>query len=197
MNVSLNTPDASSDNGFTYELVDPTGHEVQADATPTTTLQGVEAITPEAKADFSVVNPMAGRWLIAIQEGLTTSGKEFGQTINGDVTFNTTSVTVLSGLPHSGSTHIHPGSTQPVSLEVTNTTGVGRTFTFASNQPDIASVSTYIPAGVTQLVTLNLTPTQPVGTKVSGQITVTTTTSARRTPTAPTVAVLPYVYTVK
>jgi hypothetical protein len=73
---------------------------------------------------------------------------------------------------------------------------VGRTFTFASTQPDIQSVSTYIPAGVTQLVNLNLTPTAAVNTVVKGQITVTTNTSARRTPTAPTLAVLPYTYKV-
>jgi hypothetical protein len=196
MNVSLNTPDASADNGFTYELFDPTGREVEADATPTTTLQGTDATTPQAKADFSVVAPMAGRWLIAIQEGLTTSGKEFGQTVNGDVTFNDKSVSALPNLPTSASAHIPAGTTRPVSLDVTNTTGVGRTFTFASNQPDIQTVSTYIPAGTTELVGLNLTPTAAVGTVVKGQITVTTNTSARRTPAQPTVAVIPYAYTV-
>jgi hypothetical protein len=196
MNVSLNTPDASTDNGFTYELFDPTGREVEADATPTTTLQGADATTPEANADFSVVKPMAGRWLIAIQEGLTTSGKEFGQTVNGDVTFNNNSVSVVSGLPHSFATKIPAGSSQPVVLDVTNTTGVGRTFTFASNQPDIASTSTYISAGQTALVTLNLTPTATVGTVVKGLITVTTNVSTRRTPGFPTVAVVPYTYRV-
>jgi hypothetical protein len=196
MNVALNTADASADNGFTYELFDPTGKEVEADATPTTTLQGVGSTTPTAKADMSVVAPAPGRWLVAIQEGLTTSGQEFSQTINGDVTFNTTSVTELSGLPANASTMVASGSSQPVLLEVTNTTGVGRTFTFASNQTDIAPVSTYIPAGVTELVTLHLAPTAAVGTVVSGQLTVTTNTSSRRSPAQPTVAVLPYTYTV-
>jgi hypothetical protein len=196
MNIALNTADASPDNTFSYELFDPNGTEVEADATPTTTLQGVGSTTPTGKADMSVVAPAAGRWLVAIQEGLTTSGNEFGQTVNGDVTFNTTSVTPLSGLPTTSSTMVASGSSQPVLLDVTNTTGVGRTFTFASNQTDIAPVSAYIPAGVSELVTLHLVPTAAVGTVVSGQLTVTTNTSARRTPAQPTVAVLPYTYTV-
>jgi len=98
-------------------------------------------------------------------------------------------------LPSSSATTIAQGSSRSVSLQVTNTTGVGRTFTFSSNQSDIAPVSTYIPAGVTELVTLKLTPTAAPGTVVSGQLTVTTNTSAR-TPHQPTVAVIPYSYTV-
>ena len=66
---------------------------------------------------------------------------------------------------------------------------------------DIAPVSTYIPAGVSELVSLTLTPTAAPGTVVSGSLAVTTNSSfppPRRgtAPPVPTVAVLPYTYTV-
>jgi hypothetical protein len=192
MSVLFTTADASPDNPYTYELFDPSGAEVVADATPTTTLQGVGSTTPTARANLSVVNPAAGRWLIVVVLNLTTSGKEFSQVINGNVLFNDASVTPVSGLPSSSATTIAQGASQPVLLQVTNTTGVGRTFTFSSNESDIAPVSTYIPAGVTELVTLKLSPTAAPGTAVTGQLTVTTNTSARRTPHQPTLAVIPY-----
>jgi hypothetical protein len=196
MSVALNTADANADNPYTYELFNPAGAEVVADATPTTTLQGVGSTTPTALANLSVADPAPGRWLIVVQLNLTTSGQEFSQVVNGDVTFNNSGVTVLSGLPTATTTTLAQGTSQPVLLQVTNTTGVGRTFTFSSNQPDIASVSAYIPAGVTQLVTLQLAPTAAPGTVVAGQLAVTTNTSARRSPNQPTLALLPYTYTI-
>jgi hypothetical protein len=111
--------------------------------------------------------------------------------INCDVTFDNSGVTVLSGLPTASTTTVAHGTSQPVLLQVTNTTGVGRTFTFSSNQPDIASVSAYIPSGVTELVTLQLDPTAAPGTVVTGQLAVTTNTSAGRSPNQPTLALLP------
>ena len=199
MSVSFNTADANPDNPYTYELFDPSGAQVVADATPTTTLQGVGSTTPTARANLSVANPTPGRWLIVVVLNLTTSGNEFSQVIHGNVTFNNSGVTVLSGLPTATATTVAQGSSRSVQLEVTNTTGVGRTFTFASNQAspaDIAPVSAYIPAGVTELVTLTLSATASPGTVVTGQLIVTTNTSARRTPHQPTLAVLPYTYTV-
>ena len=88
-----------------------------------------------------------------------------------------------------------------MSLQVTNTTGVGRTFSFTSSVGDIAPVSTYIPAGVSELVTLTLKPTAAAGTVVSGSLAVTTNTSAPPSRNGqpapqPTLAVLPYTYTV-
>lgn len=133
-----------------------------------------------------------------VQLNLTTSGNEFRQVIHGNVAFNNAGVTVLAGLPTTSTTTLAQGASRPVRLQVTNTTGVGRTFTFSSTQPDIAPVSAYIPAGVTQLVTLALDPSAAVGTVVSGQVTVTTNDSfnQRRPPAQPTLAVLPYTYTV-
>ena len=202
MSVSLNTADAGPDNQYSYQLYDPSGKEVESDATPTTTLQGVGASTPTALANLSVADPAPGRWLIVVQlgpasgESVTTSGQEFSQTVNGDVTFDDSGVDVLSGLPTSSSQTLPKGSPGPVALQVTNTTGVGRTYTFSSNQDDIASQSTYIPAGVTELVKLQLTPTVAAGTVVSGRLKVTTDTSDPGSPGQPTLAVIPYTYTV-
>ena len=200
MQVSLNTADANPDNPYTYELFDPNGNEVLADATPTTT-QVPPANPAVALANLSVANPIPGRWEIVVVLNLTTSGNEFSQAINGDVTFNNSGVSVASGLPTSASTTIAQGGSQPVVLNVTNTLGVGRTYTFSSNQPDIASVSAYIPAGATQQVTLQLKPTAAPATVVSGLLAVTAKTSAaasRRNPNinVATLAVLPYTYTV-
>jgi hypothetical protein len=202
MSVSFNTADANADNPFSYELFSPTGQEVVADATPTTTLQGIGSTTPTAKANLSVANPVAGRWEIVIASGLTTSGQEFSQTINGDVTFDNSGVTVLSGLPTVATTALAQGTPQTVQLQVTNTTGVGRTFSFTSSVGDIAPVSTYIAAGVSELVSLTLTPTAAPGTVVAGTLAVTTNSSVppprpgRPAPPVPTLAVLPYTYTV-
>jgi len=99
-------------------------------------------------------------------------------------------------LPTATTTTVAQGTSQTVQLQVTNTTGVGRTFSFTASGGDIAPVSTYIPAGVTELVTLTLTPKAAAGTVVSASLAVTTNTSARRTPNQPTLAVLPYTYTV-
>jgi Subtilase family len=202
MSVSLNTPDASADNAYTYELFSPTGQEVVADATPTTTLQGIGSTTPTAKANLSVANPVAGRWEIVIAQGLETSGQEFSQTINGDVSFDNSGVLVMSGLPTAATTTLAQGTPQTIQLDVTNTTGVGRTFSFTSSAGDIAPVSTYIAAGVSELVTLTLTPTAAPGTVVAGTLAVTTNSSVppprpgRPAPPMPTLAVLPYTYTV-
>jgi Subtilase family len=198
MSVSFNTADANPDNSYTYELFSPSGALVSGDGTPTTTLQGVGSDKPTARANLSVANPASGRWLIMVQLNLTTSGNEFSQVIHGNVTFNNSGVTVLAGLPTASTTTLPQGTSQPVRLEVTNTTGVGRTFTFSSTQPDIVPVSAYIPAGVTELVTLALNPSATVGTVVAGQVAVTTNDSfnQRRPPAQPTLAVLPYTYTV-
>jgi hypothetical protein len=170
MSVSFDTADANPDNPYTYELFDPSGAEAVADATPTTTLQGVGSGTPIARANLSVADPAPGRWLIVVVLNLTTSGNNFSQVVNGDVTFNNSGVTVLSGLPTASTTTVAQGASQPVLLQVTNTTGVGRTFTFSSNQSDIAPVSAHIPTGVTELATLTLAPTAAPGTVVSGQL---------------------------
>ena len=205
MSVSFKTADPNADNSYTYELFNPSGQEVVADATPTTTLQGIGSTTPTALGNLSVANPAAGRWLIVVQLNLTTSGQEFSQIVKGNVTFNDSGVVVDTPLPDSASTTLALGSTKSILLEVTNTTGVGRTFTFSSSQAapaDIAPMSTYIAAGVTKLVTLQLVPNGTVGSVVTGNLTVANTTSApaprpgRTATNVSTEAVIPYSYTV-
>jgi hypothetical protein len=147
MSVSLKTADFNADNPYTYELFSPSGTEVVGDATPSTT-----DTTPTGAANLSVAKPAQGRWLIVVQLNLTTSGNKFSQTVNGDVTFNNSGVSVVSGLPTSAKTMLPQGVSQPVTLTVRNTTGVGRTFTFSSNAGDIGPVSTFIAAGDTKSV---------------------------------------------
>ena len=79
---------------------------------------------------------------------------------------------------------------QPLQLQVTNVTGVGRTFTSLSDQPDIASVSAYIPAGVTQLVTL-ATDGGAVRLAVWGKLPVRANLSDPSSPGQPTLASFP------
>ncbi len=124
MSVSLKTADFNPDNSYTYELYNPSGQEVVADATPSTTVTPPNiGAGPSGLANLSVANPAAGRWLIVVQLNLTTSGNEFSQVVKGDVTFNNSGVTVLSGLPTSASTTLAQGSTNTVQLQITNTTG--------------------------------------------------------------------------
>ena len=176
--------------------MNPNGKTVVSDATPSTTVLGAGSTTTAA-ANLAVAKPKAGRWLINVQLDGDTSGKEFSQVVFGKVTFGDSGVTVLSGLPTKTATVIPQGSTQPVQLQVINTTGVGRTFEFSSNQPDITAVSAYIPAGASQLVSLALEPTAAVGTAVKGKLAVTTNTSDPSSPAQPTLATLPYKYTVE
>ena len=114
---------------------------MSADATPTTTLQGIGSTTPTATANLSVANPARRPVGDRHPLGPDDQGQEFSQTINGDVTFDNSGVTVLSGLPTVATTALAQGTPQTVQLQVTNTTGVGRTFSFTSSVADIAPVT--------------------------------------------------------
>ena len=125
LTVTFQTADASPDNPYDLLPRRPV-QQVVAEATPTTTLQGIRSTTPR-EGEPVVPNPVAGRWEIVIDLGLTTCGNEFSQTINGDVTFDNSGVTVLSGLPTATTTTLAQGTPQTVQIQMTNTTGVGRT----------------------------------------------------------------------
>jgi hypothetical protein len=82
LNVSFHTPDASKDNTFTFVLVNPSGKAVAtANSTPTTVKGKLTA-----SADLHTAHPVAGRWQIDVVLNLTTSGKEFTQTVYGNLT---------------------------------------------------------------------------------------------------------------
>jgi hypothetical protein len=97
----------------------------------------------------------------------------------------------VAGLPTSPATVLPQGVPVTFVIGLTNTTGADQTFTFSSNQPDIAPASTDIAAGATDHQGLTLEPVAPKGTVVSGQLAITT-----NAPNHPTLAVLPYTYTV-
>jgi hypothetical protein len=78
--VSLHTADASPDNGYTFYLVNPSGTVVSTATTPQT-VNG----QPVASAELSTADPVAGTWQVDVELNLTTSGKEFTQTVYGVV----------------------------------------------------------------------------------------------------------------
>jgi hypothetical protein len=80
LDVSFHTPDASPDNKFTYFLIDPTGKVATRVGTPTATGSG--------DVTLSAPTPAAGRWEIDVELNLTTSGKEFTQTVTGTAAYN-------------------------------------------------------------------------------------------------------------
>jgi Bacterial Ig-like domain len=95
--VTVRTRDTSADDPMTLFLVNPAGttvatHTVTSGNPPRTrtvngvplTVQSVNG-TPMQTATFHVPNPMAGTWEVDVELNLTTSGKEFTQTVVGDV----------------------------------------------------------------------------------------------------------------
>ena len=80
LDVTFSTADASTDNGYTFELVNPSGAVVATDSTPKT-VGGQQVAT----AELDTASPVAGTWQIDVVLNLTTSGKEFTQTVLGDV----------------------------------------------------------------------------------------------------------------
>jgi hypothetical protein len=81
LGVTVRTPDTSTDNPMRLFLVNPLGARVTQTSLTVQTING----TPMLAATFHVANPIAGMWEIDTELNLTTSGKEFTQTIVGDV----------------------------------------------------------------------------------------------------------------
>jgi hypothetical protein len=80
LNVTFRTADASPDNKYTFYLVSPDGTVVARSNSPQT-VNGV----PAGTASLSTTDPAAGTWQIQVVLNLTVSGKEFLQTVYGDV----------------------------------------------------------------------------------------------------------------
>ncbi len=89
LGVTVTTPDASADNPMTLFLVNPAGTSVATHTTttgnPPTDADGQRRPLTGGTVTFHVPNPMAGTWEIDVELNLTTSGKEFTQTVVGDV----------------------------------------------------------------------------------------------------------------
>lgn len=80
LSARFETADTSPDNSYTYELIDPSGNVAAKAGTPTT-VNG----QPSGAAQLSVPNPAAGLWQVEVVLNLTTSGKEFTQTVHGQL----------------------------------------------------------------------------------------------------------------
>jgi hypothetical protein len=82
LNATFETADASPDNTYTYYLVDPSGNVADKVTSSPTTVNGKTVAT----ASLTTADPVAGTWQIQVVLNLTVSGKEFTQTVHGDVT---------------------------------------------------------------------------------------------------------------
>jgi hypothetical protein len=82
LNATFETADASPDNTYTFYLVDPSGNVADKVTSSPETVNG----TTVAGASLTAANPVAGTWQIQVVLNLTVSGKEFTQTVFGDVT---------------------------------------------------------------------------------------------------------------
>jgi hypothetical protein len=80
IDVKFHTKDASADNGFTFYLVNPSGTLVATGTSP----QMING-TAVGEADLYTADPVPGVWQIDVVLNLTTSGKEFTQTVYGDL----------------------------------------------------------------------------------------------------------------
>ncbi len=81
LGVTVRTPDTSADNPMRLFLVNPLGARVTQTNLTVQTING----TPMLAATFHVANPIPGTWEIDVGLNLTSSGKEFTQTVVGDV----------------------------------------------------------------------------------------------------------------
>ncbi|WP_156028135.1 S8 family serine peptidase [Candidatus Solirubrobacter pratensis] len=109
LGVTVTTPDTSTDDPMTLYLVNPAGTSVATHTTTTgspprtRTVNGVLLTTqtvngtPMQTATFHVANPMAGTWEIDVALNLTSSGKEFTQTVVGDVLPQAPTITSPAG----------------------------------------------------------------------------------------------------
>jgi hypothetical protein len=79
LTASFQTADVSADNTITYYLVSPTGTVAAEGSTPDTTGTSPGTVT------LTTTDPVSGTWEIDVELGLTTSGKEFTQTVYGTV----------------------------------------------------------------------------------------------------------------
>ena len=127
LGVTVTTPDVSTDNPMTLFLVNPAGTSVATHLNGTRSANGV-LLNPTTvngssvrTATYHVPNPMAGTWEIDVELNLTTSGKEFRQTVIGDVLPQAPAITapaagasVVSTTPTISGTGV-PGDTITVS----------------------------------------------------------------------------------
>jgi hypothetical protein len=176
LRIQFSVPDTSADNIVDFFAVEPDGLDGYYDRAASTTPSSSEAKPRVGHAAITVADPTPGLWTIQAMIDLTESGMEFTQTVTGSVSYNV-GVTSAITAPDSAATDITEGQTQPVSVMVKNTTGVGRTFQLLSTNGDVTGPSVYIGSGTTKKVTGTVTAPSNPGV-VSGQIFVVSNGSA-------------------
>jgi hypothetical protein len=80
LSVTFQASDTSADNTIRYYLVAPGGTVAATGSTPDTTGTSPGTVT------LTTASPVAGTWEIDVELGLTMSGNEFTETVNGTVT---------------------------------------------------------------------------------------------------------------
>jgi hypothetical protein len=195
LGVTLTTPDTSSDDPMTLYMVNPQGTSVATHLANGRTRNGaplsVQDVngTPMQTVTYHVPNPMAGTWEIDVELNLTTSGKEFTQTVIGDVLPQAPSITsptdgaivdsqtpTVSGTGAAGDTVTvwnggTAGCTSPVGNDgnwscTTSTLPAGQQTLTATqadqtNDPSLASNAVTITVPATASVALSLEPAAP------------------------------------
>jgi hypothetical protein len=185
LGVTVRTPDASADNPMSLFLVNPAGTSVATHVVNGRARNGVLLVPgPDGQSvTFHVPNPMAGTWEIDVELNLTSSGKEFTQTVVGDVLPQAPAITspadgasVTSTTPLISGTGV-PGDTVTVNGACTAVAG-----------PDghwSCTPSAALPSG---LVTLTATQADQTGNPSAASAPVAITVPARSTSSTGTVS---------
>jgi hypothetical protein len=185
LGVTVTTPDASADNPMTLFLVNPAGTSVATHVANGRTRNGV-LLAPGAGGQtvtYHVPNPMAGTWEIDVELNLTSSGKEFTQTVVGDVLPQAPAITSpVDGAPVASTTPLIagtgvPGDTVTVKDACTATVGAGGTWS--------CTPSSALPSGP---LTLTATQADQTGNPSAASAPVTITVPAGSTSTTGTVS---------
>jgi len=172
LDITLNAPDHATDDPVRYYLLSP------ADLDPAVTESGnIDATAidttptpnnPTGNASLIAPDPQPGLWEIDVEQGATTDGTRFSQTVTGSLAYNQLAPITETGLPTSTSTSIASGSSVPITVTVKNTTNHVGFFELSPSGGDITGGNTTTPlelaAGATGTLTATLSPTDPAGT---------------------------------
>jgi len=180
LDISLNAPAHAADDPVHYYLLSPSDLDpavtesgnIFATAIDTTPTPG----NPTGNASLIAPDPQPGLWEIDVEQGATTDGTRFSQTVTGVVAYNQLAPVTETGLPTSTSTTIASGSNVPITVTVKNTTNHVGLFELQLSGNDITGGNTSTPLqlapGATGTLTATLSPTAAAGTAVNGVLSV-------------------------
>ncbi len=187
LGVTVKTPDTSTDNPMRLFLVNPLGARMTQTSLTVQTING----TPMLAATFHVANPIPGTWEIDVELNLTSSGKEFTQTVVGDVLPQAPAITSpAGGTTLTSTTPLISGTGTPGDkVTVSNGATVVCTATVATDGTWSCTPSLAIPGGPATLTATQAdqtgnpsTASAPVAITVPLNSTSSTTTVSATTP---------------